>query len=107
MTVLALTHPKTVRVNRTDFRDKLRETLNKARGCTVVAISANDQEGERLVLDKRYFDDLLSTVSSLVETLEITTDRKLFDQIVRAASTLETDTRSGKLHSFDDVFAED
>ena len=107
MTALALTHPKTVRVNRTDFRDKLRETLSKAKGFTVVAVSANDEEDERLVLDKRYFDELVGTISSLMETLEITTDRKLFDQIVRAASTLESDTRSGKLHSFEDVFGEE
>lgn len=107
MTALALTHPKTVRVNRTDFRDKLRETLNKAKGSTVVAISANDQEDERLVLDKKYFDDLVNTVASLIETLEITTDRKLFDQIMRAASTLESDAKLGKLHSFEDVFGEE
>lgn len=107
MTAPALTKPKTVRVNRTDFRDKLRETLNKAKGRTVVAISANDQEDERLVLDKKYFDELLNTVASLMETLEITTDRKFFDQILRAATTLEEDTRLGKLHSFEDVFGED
>jgi hypothetical protein len=73
----------------------------------VVAISANDHDDERLLLDRKYFDQLMKTVSSLAETLEITTDRKLFGQIIRAASTLEQDARLGKLHSFDEAFGED
>jgi hypothetical protein len=107
MTALTLTHPKTVRVNRTEFRDNLRAMLDKAQECTVVEISAPNNEDERLLLDRRYFDELVNRVNSLVETLEITTDQKLFGQIVRAASTLEEDTRLGKLHSFDEAFGED
>ena len=38
------------------------------------------------------------------ETLEITSDRKLFQQIMNAAATLEDDTRLGKLHSFEEAF---
>jgi hypothetical protein len=94
----------TIRVNRTYLRDHLRATLNKAKGATVVAISANDTEDEKLLLDKSYFDELVKNFKSMMETLEITTDRKLFEQIVRATSTLEEDTRLGKLHSFEEAF---
>jgi hypothetical protein len=97
----------TIRVNRTYLRDHLRATLNKAKGSTVVAIAANDREDEKLLLDKNYFDELLTTFKSMMETLEITSDRKLFGQIVRAGSTLEEDTRLGKLHSFEEAFGEE
>jgi hypothetical protein len=89
------------------LRDHLRATLNKAKGSTVVAIAANDREDEKLLLDKNYFDELLTTFKSMMETLEITSDRKLFGQIVRAGSTLEEDTRLGKLHSFEEAFGEE
>jgi hypothetical protein len=107
MTVLALTHPKTVRINRTDFRDNLRARLDQAQDRTVVEISSPNNEDERVLLDKKYFYELVNQLNSLVETLEITTDRKLFGQIVRAASTLEQDVRLGKLHSFDEAFGEE
>ena len=107
MTALALQDPKTIRVNRTQLRDNLRATLDQATGSTVVAISANDHEDEKLLLDKKYFDEMVRCLKSLMETLEITTDRKLFDQIVRAGSTLEEDTRLGKLRSFEEAFGEE
>ena len=107
MTVLALARPQMHHVNRTQLREKLRATLDKAHGSNVVAISGNGDEREKLLLDKSYFDELVRSLNSLMETLEITTDRKLFDQIIRAASTLEEDTRLGKLHSFEEAFKED
>lgn len=107
MSGLALTRPKTVSVNRTEFRDNLRAMLDQAQDCTVVEISAPNDEDQRLLLDKKYFDELVKTLKSLMETLEITTDRKLYDQIVRAASALEENTRLGRLHSFEEAFKED
>ncbi|MGA8223266.1 MAG: hypothetical protein WB780_16565 [Candidatus Acidiferrales bacterium] len=102
-----LAHPKRIRVNRTELRKRQRETLKQAKGSTIVVISASDQEDEKLLVDRSYFDDLVQKLSSLIETLDITTDRKLFPQILRAASTLEEDTRRGRLHSFKEVFGED
>jgi len=107
MTVLALTNPKTVPINRTDLRQRLRETLDRATGCTVVSITANDEEDEKLILDKKYFDEMIKSINSLVETLQITTDRKLFAQILAAAANLEENTRLGKLHPFEEAFPED
>lgn len=43
---------------------------------------------------------------SLLETLEIMADRRLFNQILRAAVTLDDDVRSGKLASFEEAFKE-
>ena len=107
MTTRTLRRPHTVRVNRSDLRQKQRETLSQAKQNTVVVISANDPNDEKLLVDKKYFDDLVQRMSSLVETLEITADRKLFGQILRAASRLKEDARLGKLHSFEEAFRND
>ncbi|HXC32741.1 MAG TPA: hypothetical protein VNZ56_09725 [Verrucomicrobiae bacterium] len=107
MTALALMSPNEVRVNRSDLRQKQRETLDRARDNTVVVISATDQEEEKLLLDKKYFDELVLRIRSLAETLEITMDRNLFKQIMRSADDLEEQTRLGKLHSFEEAFGEE
>lgn len=46
-------------------------------------------------------------MDSLRETLEIAMDRKLFQQILAAADTLEQDLRAGKLHSLEEAFEEE
>jgi 1-deoxy-D-xylulose 5-phosphate reductoisomerase len=107
MTIRSLIQPRTVRVNRSDLRQKQRETLRQAKQNTVVVISANDPADEKLLIDKNYFDDLVQRFRSLVETLEITADQKLFDQILKAAPSLREDARLGKLHSFDEAFGSD
>ena len=73
----------------------------------MLLIKSNDPEEERVVLDKQYFDEIHKKLENLVETLEIALDRKLFNQILAAADTLEEDLRLGKLHSLEDAFAED
>jgi hypothetical protein len=107
MAVRAFTKPETREVNRSELRQKQRATLNLARGNRVVVISANDEEDEKLLLDKKYFDELVQELRSVMETLEIATDQKLFGQIMRAAKILEKDTRRGKLHSFEEAFGEE
>lgn len=107
MTVLSLIRPHQVRVNRSDLRQKQRETLDRAKNNTVVLISATDQEEEKLVLDKKYFEEIVQKLRSVIETLEIMSDQKLFRQIVGVAQTLEEDTRLGKLHSFEEAFREE
>jgi len=105
--MLALTEPRKVPVNRSVLREKQRETLNQARGSTVVVISANDEEDEKLILDKVYFDAIMKKLRSAVETLEIAMDSQLFSQILKTAKTLDEDIRLGKLHSIDEAFRED
>lgn len=48
-----------VRVNRSGLRQKQRETLNQAKQNTVVVVSARDPEDEKLLVDKKYFDELI------------------------------------------------
>ena len=99
--------PSIVRVNRTELREHQSSTLKKVRGTTVLAISgANGAEEERYVVTKSYFDDLVKSVGSLTETLEIMADQKLFQQIMMVADTLDEDLRLGKLHSFEEAFGE-
>lgn len=104
MTARKLARPNRLTVKRTDLRQRQRSTLAKAKGRTVVVISAPAPEQEKLLVDKRYFDELVERMRSLAETLEITMDRKLFEQILRAAPRLEEKTRAGRLHSFEEAF---
>lgn len=98
--------PKMVRVNRTEFRAKQRELLNKAKGNTVVEITGDD-DSEKLVLDKKYFDELFRNLNAYIETLQVTMDKRLMAAIMSAASTLNDDVNKGKLLTMDEVFSEE
>jgi len=78
-----------------------------ARGNQVVVISATHEEDEKLLMDKKYFDDIVQKLRAVIETLNIMSDQKLFKQIVGVAATLEEDTRLGRLHSFEEAFGEE
>ncbi len=106
MAATALKDAKVLEVNRSDLRQNQSKWLKKARGQNVLLIKSNDAEEEKIVLDKQYYDELRKKLENLVETLEIAMDRKLFNQILAAADTLEEDLRLGKLHSLEDAFAE-
>src|ERR1700674_1221593 len=101
MSVKVLIRPEKKTVNRSELRQKQRATLRMARGNQVVVISANDEEDEKLLLDKKYFDEIVGQLRSVIETLEIINDQKLFKQILGAAESLEEKTRRGKLYSFE------
>jgi len=107
MTVLALTRPEQKIVNRSELRQNQSATLRMAHGNQVVVISATHEEDEKLLLDKKYFDEMVQKMRALIETLEIMSDQKLFKQIVGVAQTLEEDTRLGRLHSFEEAFGEE
>jgi hypothetical protein len=98
---------KMLEVNRTDLRQHQSRWLKKARGQRVLLIKSHDSEDDKVVLDKQFFEELRTKLESLVETLEIVMDRKLFNQILAASETLEEDVRLGKLHSLEDAFAEE
>jgi hypothetical protein len=106
MTVQALTRPGRHTVKRSELRQNQSATLRLARGRNVVVISAHHEEDEKLLLDKKYFDELLQRLRSVVETLEITSDQKFFKQILSAAENLEENAQRGKLHSFEEAFGE-
>lgn len=97
---------KMVRVNRTEFREKQKEFLNKAKGTTVVSITG-DSESEKVVLDRQYYDEILRRLKASIETLHVAMDKKLMSQIMAAANTLSEDVRSDKLLSMEEVFSED
>ncbi len=107
MTKSALTRPETHKIKRSEFRQKQSATLRLAKGNCVVLILARDRDDEKLVLDRKYFDELVQGLRSAIETLEITTDQKLFAQILKSVGTLDEDIRLGKLHSFEEAFRED
>ena len=106
MSVRALTNPQRITVKRSELRQNQRATLKKAKGRTVVLISANDAEEAKLVLDKQYFDELMAKLCAAAETLAITIDDRLFSRILAAAKTLDQDVRRGKLHSLEEAFGE-
>lgn len=107
MSVMALTKPERKIVNRSELRRKQSATLRMARGNQVVLISATHEEDEKLLMDKKYFDDIVQKLRAVIETLDIMSDQKLFKQIVGVAATLEEDTRLGRLHSFEEAFGEE
>ena len=107
MNSTALDPAKMHKVNRSDLRQHQSKWLKKAKGQNVLLVKAHDADDEKVVLDRQYFDEICKKLGSLVETLEVVMDRKLFQQILTAANTLEDDLRAGKLHSLEDAFAED
>ena len=107
MSATALTRAEMIEVNRSELRQNQSALLKRARGKKVLLIKANDAEDEKVVLDRRYFEQLRKGLAGVVETLEIVMDRKLFAQILASADTLQEDLRSGRLHSLEDAFAED
>ena len=106
MSAMALMQPEMIPVNRSELRQNQRALLKRARGRTVLLVRANDAEEERIVLDKEYFDQMQQKFESMLETLEIAMDRRLFNQILAAADTLEEDLRLGKLNSLEEAFGE-
>jgi hypothetical protein len=106
MSATALMQPEMIPVNRSELRQKQSALLRRARGRTVLLVKANLPEEEKIVLDKEYFDQMRQKFESLIETLEIAMDRRLFNQILTAADTLEEDLRLGKLNSLEDAFGE-
>jgi hypothetical protein len=104
MKLKMLTRPTPVRVKRSELRDKQKAMLNRAKGSTVLVISGSDEGEEKLVLDKKYFDEVLNRLRAAAETLEIAMDKRLFNQVLTAARTLDEDMRLGKLHSIDEAF---
>jgi hypothetical protein len=107
MSALALMEPKMVHVNRSELRQNQSATLRKARGQTVLVISASTAEDEKFVVDRQYFEDIVRRLRMAVETLAITMDKPLFDGIINVAETLDEDMRLGKLRSFEEAFGEE
>jgi hypothetical protein len=95
-----------VRVSRSQLRQNQSKIFRQARGRRVIEVTAWDEEDEKYLVDKRYFNHLLRTLRSTLETLEITTNPTLFGQLLRAANTIDAEVRSGKLHSFEEAFGE-
>ena len=106
MSTMDLMQPTMETVNRSQLRQNQSALLKRAKGRAVLLVKAKGEE-ERVVLDKEYFDQLRKELGNLAETLQIAMDRKLFNQILAAAETLDEDLRLGKLHSLEDAFPED
>ena len=107
MAPLQITKPETIKVNRSQLRQNQSRVFRQARGRRIVQVTSWNEEDEKVVVDKRYFDALIRKLKALTETLEITADPKLFAQILRAAETIDEDVRLRKLHSFAEAFGED
>ena len=106
-TANSLTRPERVRVKRTDLRQNQSRILGQAEGAHVVVVAGAGAIEEKYILSKAYFEKLLSDMDSLAETLEIMADRKLLDQVLAGAGTVERDLKAGKLHSFEEAFGEE
>jgi len=106
MPARALFRPETVKVNRSQLRQQQSAVLKRARGKTVVVVTARGESEEKCVVDKQYFEEILEKLRTAMETLEITTDAKLFPQLLKAAETLDEDVRRNRLRSLEETFRE-
>ena len=104
-----LTPPRRVSVNRSELRSKQREVLKKAKGSTVVVVSASDEGEEKVVLDRQYFDQVFRGLRALRETLEIAMDERLFARLQALARTLDEDVQLGRirLRSLEEALGEE
>ena len=96
--------PKTIEVNRSRLRQEQSSVLKKAIHERVVVVSATTDDSEKYIVDKNYFEEVLEQWRAAVETLEIAADTRLFNNLLRAASTIDEDLRKGNLHTFEDAF---
>ncbi len=103
----SLAHPETVEVNRSQLRQNQSRVFREARGSKVVAVKGRHPEDEKYVVDKKYFDELLRRLRAALETLEITADARLFQQILKAGKTVDDDLRRGRLDSFEEAFGQE
>ena len=78
--------------------------LKQAKGETVVEVASRGKGKEKYILDKAYFDELVSGRDAAVETLAILMDGKLFSRLMTTLETLDEDLRAGRLASFEEVF---
>lgn len=99
--------PNSTSVGRTQLRQDQSSVLKKAVGEHVVIVTATGEDEEKYIVDKRYFENLLTQLHSALETLEIAADTKLFNNLLSAADTIDEDLRLGKLHRFEEAFEDD
>jgi hypothetical protein len=105
MSLRTLTNPSTLRVGRSELRQNQSSILEKAKGNAIVVVTSGGEE-DKFVLDKMYFEELVSQLKSAAETLEITSDPELLSRILAVSKTIDEDIRLGKLHSFEEAFGD-
>jgi hypothetical protein len=98
---------KFIRVTRSELRANQSTILREAAGPVVVAVGSRSKgEDVKYIVDKQYFEQLLSDLKSAAETLEIMADPRLFSNLLSQADTIDDDLRLGKLKSAEEVFSE-
>ena len=98
--------PHTRKVNRSGLRQEQSAVLKMAKGKTVVVVASRGENEEKCILDKVYFEELVSGLKAAIETLEIMLDGKLYPRLLKTAQSLESDVRKGQTISFEEVFGE-
>jgi hypothetical protein len=101
-----LLKPHRVSVKQSELAQSDRIALRKAKGRTVVVLTARAGEDEKCVIDKGYFEEMLREMRSLKETLEIMADKQLYQRLMRSSKTLKRDARAGRLHTMEEVLRE-
>lgn len=98
--------PHREKVNRSGLRQRQSAVLGMAKGKTVVVVASRAKDQEKYILDKAYFDELVSGRDAAVETLEILMNPKLYSRLLKTADSLAEDIRQNKLASLEEVFGE-
>ena len=96
--------PRTTKVDRAELRRDQAAVLKRVAGKHVIVVRGRNEDDEKYIVDKKYFEEVLQQLRSALETLAITTDIRLFGNLLKASETVEADLRRGKLHSFERAF---
>ena len=106
MRTQVLLRPQRVSVKRSEFRQSQQSVFRKAKGRTVVVLTAQPGDEEKYLLDKDYFEQILGRLRSAQETLEVMADERLFKQIMRTTKRMDEDIRAGRYYTMDEAFGE-
>jgi len=91
------------KVSATDLRDKLKTYLKEATANRVVLVE-NRRQPPKYLVDKALLDSLVDERESILATLEILSDRKLTDRLLKLSQTIDDDVAAGRLLTTADVF---
>jgi PHD/YefM family antitoxin component YafN of YafNO toxin-antitoxin module len=91
------------KVSATDLRDKLKTYLKEATANRVVLVE-NRRQPPKYLVDKDLLDSLVDERESILATLEILSDRKLTDRLLKLSQTIDDDVAAGRLLTTADVF---
>ncbi len=96
---------KVRRVSATEFRERFKDFVERAKGDNVILV-VNRRQAPKYLVDKEWFDALVRERESVVATLQVLADRDLTERLLKLAKRIDADVRAGRLRTIEEVFGE-